>query len=253
MELIGKTAPLPGDLQRSHEDGFDKIELYMREEFLTPRHLKFLKDARRENGTEYYSIHTPHSRPEHFMDSLQKTRDFARAADIPVIVVHSQFVDVFSEKVLDSLEKGMFVENGYEHNIEFLERQFKKGIKICFDTAHFYVGSVSFGRDYYEDLERLFEKNAKMVGHLHFSDVVAGFVGKKPPISSLEDYDVAVGDGDIDFLKAVPIMSRRYRGVAVVEVDVKRQRRDMDKLQKILSMKARRTPARGISRRRRTP
>ncbi|MBI4894543.1 MAG: sugar phosphate isomerase/epimerase [Candidatus Aenigmarchaeota archaeon] len=250
MELIGKTAPLPGDLRRSHEDGFDKIELYMREEFLTPRHLKFLKDARRENGMEYYSIHTPHSRPEHFMNTLEKTKDFARAADIPVIVVHSQFVDVFSRGVLDAMEKNMFVENGYEHNLTFLEKQFKNGVKICFDTAHFYVGSVSFGRDYYEDLDRLFGKNSKKVGHLHFGDVTSDFVGKKPPISSLNDYDVAVGDGDIDFLKAIPIMARRYKGVAVVEVDVKRQRRDMDKIQKILSLKARRTPARRISRRR---
>jgi sugar phosphate isomerase/epimerase len=250
MELIGKTAPLPGELQRAHEDGFDKIELYMKEEFLTPRHLKFLADAKRENGMEYYSIHTPHSKPEHFMDTLEKTKDFARAADIPVIVVHSQFVDVFSSKVLDSLEKGMFVENGYDHEITFLEKQVKKGVKICFDTAHFYVGSVSFGRDYYEDLEIFFKKNSKMVGHMHFSDAVAGFVGKKPPISNLESYDVSVGDGDIDFPKAVPILAKHYKGVAVVEVDVKRQRRDMDKIQKILSLKARRTPARRISRRR---
>jgi len=251
MELIGKTAPLPGDLQRAHDEGFDKIELYMREEFLTRRHLKFLADARRENGMEYYSIHTPHSKPEHFMDTLEKTKDFARAADIPVIVVHSQFVDVFSRKVADKMEENMFVENGYEHDLPFLERQFKKGVKICFDTAHFYVGSVSFGRDYYADLERLFAKNSKKIGHLHFGDVTSDFLGKKPPISSLNDYDVAVGDGDIDFPKAVPILDRHYKGVAVVEVDVKRQRRDMDKIQKILSAAPRRRPARGISRPRR--
>lgn len=249
LELIGKTAPLPGELRRAADDGFKKIELYMREEFLTDRHLKFLSDAKRDLGMEFYSIHTPHSKPAVFLNVLKKTKDFARKAGIPLIVVHSEFTDVFSEKVIKSLEKNTFPENGYDHSILFLEKMFKRGVKICFDVAHFYVATISMGRNYYDDLDKLFSKHSKNIAHVHFADATEGFAGKKPPISNTDTYDTNIGDGEIDFFQVVPIIKKHYNGVAVVETDTDRQLKDLEKLQKVMSATPRRKSVSRISRR----
>ncbi len=228
LELIGKTAPLPGELQRIADDGFKKIELYMKEEFLTDRHLKFLADAKRESRLEVYSMHTPHSKPEVFVEILEKSKDFAKRANIPVIVVHSSLVNELTKEILERVEGKMFIENEINYDLPFLEKIFKKGIKICFDTSHFYTASRKNGRDFYDDLEVLFKKYAKFIGHMHIAD--ADEDGK----------DVSIGDGEIDFFKIMPVIAKYYKGVAVVEVDIERQFSDMKKLQKILSKTSKR-------------
>lgn len=234
LELIGKTAPLPGDLERAAEDGLKKIELYLREEFLTDRHLKFLSDARRDHGMSYYSVHTPHSDPGVFQEVLRRTGEFASGAGAKVVVVHSSQVDVFSGPVLAALKPGMFPENGLRHDLPFLERIFKRGVRICFDTAHFYVASMGSGRDYYEDVRTLFERHAKMIGHVHIADATGDFIGK-PRIDAKESYDANIEEGEIDFIELMPVLKRHYKGVAVVEVDNARQAGDIEKIRKILS------------------
>lgn len=239
LELIGKTAPLPGEMQKTFEDGIQKVELYMKEEFLDSNHLKFISDAKRDLGMEFYSIHTPHSKPKDFPRILKSTVGFAKSAKIPVIVVHSAYVDVFSEGVRRMLRGKMFPENGHTHNLPFLENVMKKGTKICFDTAHFYFASLASGRDYYEDVESLLGENSDTIGHMHIADCMGGFVGKK--VNEIDNYDASIGDGEIDFLKLMKIISKNYDGVAVVEVKVERQPADMEKLREILSFKTRRT------------
>ncbi len=239
IKLIGKTAPLPGEIKRMVDDGFGELELYMKEDFLTDRHLKFLSDARRSDGVKFYSIHTPHSGPEKFIDVLKATRDFAAKGKIKVVVVHSSYVNVFSDKVLKSLGKNTFPENGHGHNLPFLEKIFKKKVKITFDMAHFYVASISSGRDYYEDLETIFKKYSKFIGHLHIADCTERFVGERFPVTELESYDTNIGDGEIDFFKAMKIVSKYYKGTATIEVDTDRQWKDAQKLKRILSFKPR--------------
>jgi len=250
IELIGKTAPIPVEIRKTADDGFRKIELYMREDFLDDRHVKFLADAKREFGMKFYSIHTPHSEPDNFIDVMGRTRDFAKKAGIPVIVVHSSHVNVFSKNVLDNLSGKMFPENGYMTPLPFLEKFLKRGLKICLDVGHLYVASVTSGRDYYEDLETIFKKYGKNIGHVHIADVSEGFAGKKN-LKETDCYDTNVGDGQIDFFKVMSILSKYYKGVAVVEVDADRQLSDMEKLQKILSQFPRRRTVSKVSRRRR--
>lgn len=235
IELIGKTAPIPRELDKTIEDGFKKVELYMTEDFLTERHLKFLSDAKRESGIEFYSIHTPHSPEKNFLKILEKTKWFAEQAGIKVIVVHSEHVNVFSQKVLGRLGGDMFVENGHNHNLPFLEKIFKKGANICFDMAHFYVASLSSGRDYYDDVEVLFRKHSSSIGHVHIADATEDFAGQKLPISETVNYDTSVGEGEIDFFKALPPILKYYSGVAVVEVGGEKQLEDIRKLEKIIS------------------
>lgn len=228
LEFIGKVSPLPGEIQKAVDDGFKKCELYMREEFLTDRHLKFLSDATRESGIKFYSIHTPHSKPDNFLEVLERTKEFARRASIPVIVVHSSLVNELSKKILEKLEGKMFVENELNYDLPFLEKIFKKGVRICLDTSHFYTASRRAGRDFYEDLGTLFKKNAKFIGHMHIAD------------ADEDGRDVDIGDGEIDFFKVMPIVSKYYKGVAVVETAVNRQLKDSQKLKKIMSESSRR-------------
>lgn len=247
MELIGKTAPLPGDLRRAHEDGFDKIELYMKEEFLTPRHLKFLSDAEREFGMEFYSIHTPHSKPDRFFDSVKRTKEFADEVGIKIVVVHSSFMDGFSPQVLKICKGNLLPENSYIHNLPTLERALKRGQDICLDTSHLFVSSLSTGRDYYADLETLLKKYGRHVRHVHICDATEEFVGSK--VDDSKDYCTDIGDGEIDFFKVVPLLQRHYKGVAVIETW--RQAKDADRIRKIMSLKPGRAKAAGRPRLRR--
>lgn len=232
LEFIGKVSPLPGEIQKAVDDGFKKCELYMREEFLTDRHLKFLSDATRESGIKFYSIHTPHSNPKIFPKILDETKDFAKRAGIPVIVVHSNQVNELSKKILSRIEDGIFIENELNYDLPFLEKIFKRGIKICFDVSHFYTASMRSRRDYYKDLETLFKKRAKFIGHLHLADAGENVIS--------DHNDVDIGDGEIDFFKVMPVISRYYSGVAVVEVSTARQLKDKEKLEKIMSQTSRR-------------
>lgn len=242
LDLIGKAAPLPEELEKAERNGFKKIELYMKEEFLTDGHLKFLSDAKRKFGMEFYSIHTPHSEPKVFLETLRKTDEFAKKAGIPVIVVHSSFTNVFSDEVIGNLGKNMFVENGHRHNLPMLQEFFERGVRICFDTAHFYVAALSTGRDYYEDTETLLRDHGGSIGHLHIADSSDRFDGTEAPVSELLSCDESIGDGAIDFAKVMPVIEKYYDGVAVVEVKVDRQRADVDKLRKILSSKSEQEP-----------
>jgi sugar phosphate isomerase/epimerase len=235
MELIGKTAPLPGDLRRAYEDGFDKVELYMREEFLTPRHLKFLSDAKMEFGMEFYSIHTPHSKPDRFFDTVRQTKEFAAKAGIKIIVVHSSFVNSFSPQVLKICKGNLLPENSYIHNLPVMEKALKKGQKICLDTSHLFVSSLSTGRDYYNDLEALLKKYGRQVGHVHICDATEDFIGKK--VDDTKNFCTDIGDGEIDFFKVVPILKKYYDGVAVIETW--QQARDLDRIKKIMSFRPR--------------
>lgn len=251
IKLIGKTAPLPGEIKRMVDDGFQSLELYMREEFLTDRHMKFLSDASRDYGVSFYSVHTPHSKPENFIEILRETQRFALKGKIKVVVVHSSHVDVFSDEVLSNLGDRSFPENGHGHNLPFLEKVFKKGVRITFDMAHFYVASVSSGRDYYDDLETIFKKYGRYIGHLHIADCTERFVGEKFPVGELESYDTGVGDGEIDFFKAMKTVSKYYKGTAVVEVPTERQWKDTQKLKRIISFRPRTAASPRVSRRRR--
>jgi len=247
MQLIGKAAPLPGKLRRAHEEGFDRIELYMKEEFLTSRHLKFLLDARKEFGMEFYSVHTPHSKPDRFFDSVGKTKKFAETIGAEVVVVHSSFMDSFSPQVMKICKGNLLPENSYIHNLPTIEKVLKRGQSICLDTSHLFVSSISTGRDYYADLETLLKKYGRLVGHVHICDATKDFVGRK--VDDTKNFCADIGDGAIDFFKVVPLLQIHYKGVAVVETW--RQASDTDRIKRIMSLRPARSMVTARSRPRR--
>lgn len=217
------------------KDGFRKAELYVTEEMLSQEFIDEVNRASDSDGVEFYSIHTPHSKPDAFPKSVEKTKWFADQIGAKIVVMHSMFVDVLSDDVLRMAGDGVVPENSYWPDkinaLPAIERVLDRDVKMCIDVAHLFISSVRAKRNFYSDLETIFKKHGDRVAHLHLCDSGEDFYSDFD-----RNNDLPIEEGVMDWFTTMEIVKKGYDGVAVVETPRERQLSNMKRLQQIMGM-----------------